>query len=75
MKKIGEIAPVNAPKMVIYYDSKERYNHYKVYLVNTEQTECGLKQCRLLVIKYADLLSCGHVMLRYMEMHNEDGRT
>lgn len=74
MKKIGEIAPANRPKMVIYYDSKAQDNPYKVYLVNTEQTEKGLKQVKLFVSAHADLLSCGQTMLRYMEMYNEKGR-
>ena len=75
MKKIGEIAPAKGPKMVIYYDPKVQCNPYKVCLVWNELTEHGLRQRRKLLIRYADLVSCGCLMMEHIRKYNEEGRS
>lgn len=76
MKKIGEIAPAKGPKMVIYYDDKVKVNPYRVYLVWEEMTEHGWPaQRRKQIDRYADLLSCGILMMEHIRKHNEEGRS
>lgn len=68
MKKIGEL---NALKghFVLYYDSNEAHNHYKIYL---KWYDTGWH--RKLIEKYADLFSCTMWISNYIAKNNEDGR-
>ena len=76
MKKIGEIAPAKGPKMVICYDGKAKVNPYRVYLIWTETTEHGWPaQHRKQIDRYADLLSCGCLMMEHIRKYNGDGRS
>lgn len=52
MTKMGFVAPKGRHRMSIYYDEKEKYNHYKVYMEWQDS-----KRHKRLVEKYADLYS------------------
>lgn len=70
MTKIGSIHAAGHPVMVIYYDDKADRNPYRVCL---EWYEAGRKK-RKQIERYADLNSCGEVMLNYTRIHNEEKR-
>lgn len=69
MKKIGELNAL-AGNFVLYYDEKEKYNHYKIY--QREWYNRGWH--RKLIDKYADLSSCMQYLARFILYHNEEGR-
>ena len=74
MQKIASISPKGVPSMTVYYDKKAKTNPYRVYKEWNEVTEYGIRHRKKLVIRYADLLSCAHLMLGYISMYNEEGR-
>lgn len=68
MKKIGELNAL-AGSFLIYYDSTEAHNHYKIY---NKWYNNGWH--KMLVEKYADLFSCTAWINDFISRHNEDGR-
>lgn len=72
MTKIGSVKPAKAPEMTIYYDEKEKYNRYKVYI--EWWSAPGPTHHRKLVNKFADLGSCVCTMKDYIIQHNEESR-
>ena len=60
--------------MVIYYDSKDEHNPYKVVSEWNELTTAGIRRRRRMVAKYADLFSCVVQLYQYTMAHNEERR-
>ena len=74
MKKIGFVN-AKAGTLSIFYDEKERYNHYKVYRTWSDRhpETKKLRHHKMLIEKYGDLLSCTILINDWVKNHNEDG--
>lgn len=68
MKKIGELNTTSI-HFVIYYDERDKYNHYKIY---KKYWDNGWH--RKLLDKYADLYSVTWLINEYVSKHNEEDR-